>query len=111
MLPWKDAAENCAFGCPPSAITSLTLDAIQLALTKVAIEHGRTLVPLFDELALAHCGLDARDMPVVVATLEDTLGVNPFDASEEVGFSITLAEFVRLYDRALAQQMFIDLEY
>jgi hypothetical protein len=25
-------------------------------------------------------------------------------------FSITLADLVRLYDRALAQQMFIDLE-
>jgi hypothetical protein len=111
MLSAKDATENSAFSGVPSAITSLTLEAIRSALAKMAAEHGRTLPPLLEEVALAHYGLDAADMAVVVATLEDSLGVNPFGSSERPGFSITLAEFVRLYDRALAQQMFIDLEY
>jgi hypothetical protein len=109
MLPAKDETENSAFSSAYSAITSLSLEAIRSVLAKTAAEHGRTLPPLLEEVALAHYGLD--DMAVVVATLEDSLGVNPFGSSERPGFSITLAEFVRLYDRALAQQMFIDLEY
>jgi hypothetical protein len=111
MLPAKDTAENCALSSTPSAITSLTLEAIRSALTRVAAEHGRTLPPLLEDVALAHYGLDTADMAVVVATLEDSLGVDPFSSSEGPGFSVTLVEFVRLYDRALAQQMFIDLEY
>jgi len=111
MLHHKDSPGSDAPNGAASAITSLTVEAIRRALTEVATEHGRTMPPLFDDLPLARCGLDSVSMGRVVATLEDSLGVNPFVSSEGVGFSITLGEFVRLYDRALAQQMFIDLEY
>jgi len=111
MLDFEESAGIDFPSGAASAISSLTRDAIRSALTEVATEQGRTLLPLLDDLPLARCGLDSVDMGIVVAKLEDYLGVNPFASSKGVGFSVTLAEFVRLYDRALAQQMFIDLEY
>jgi hypothetical protein len=91
-------------------IAALTLDAIRGALARVAAERGCTLMPLVEGLPLNRCGLDRGELATVVAMLEDALGVNPFTSSEAPGY-ITLAEFVGAYDRELAKQMFIDLEY
>jgi hypothetical protein len=55
-----------------------------------------------DELRLTECGLDSLSFAIVVASLEDALGVDPFNSSEWVDFPVTLGDFVRLYDRAVA---------
>ena len=64
----------------------------------VAREHGKILAPLKDDLVLAECGLDSLGFAVLVARLEDTLGVDPFTASEEAVFPLTLGEFVKVYE-------------
>lgn len=66
----------------------------------VAREHGKTLAPLSDNLVLVDSGLDSLCFAILVAKLEDRLGVDPFTASDDVSFPVTFGDFVRLYDHA-----------
>ena len=70
-------------------------------MEEVAREHGKILAPLKDDLVLAECGLDSLGFAVLVARLEDTLGVDPFTASEEVVFPVTLGDFVKVYENGI----------
>jgi acyl carrier protein len=70
-------------------------------MEEVAREHGKILAPLKDDLVLAECGLDSLGFAVLVARLEDTLGVDPFTASEEVVFPVTLGDFVKVYENGV----------
>ena len=67
-------------------------------MEQVAREHGRILPPLIDELLLANCGLDSLGFAVLVARLEDTLGIDPFTAAEDAFFPVTLGDFVKVYE-------------
>jgi acyl carrier protein len=66
----------------------------------VAREHGKILAPLKDDLVLAECGLDSLGFVVLVARLEDTLGVD-LTAAEEAVFPVTLGEFVKVYENGV----------
>jgi hypothetical protein len=57
---------------------------------------------LSDNLVLLESGLDSFCFAIVVARLEDTLGVDPFTAAEDVYFPVTLGEFVKFYEDATA---------
>ena len=67
---------------------------------QVAQEHGNSLAPLVDNLALVGSGLDSLGFAVVVARLEDRLGVDPFNDSEGALFPVTFGEFVQCYENA-----------
>jgi len=67
-------------------------------MEQVAQEHGRILAPLNDDLALANCGLDSLSFAVLVARLEDTLGIDPFTAAGDAFFPVTLGDFVKVYE-------------
>jgi acyl carrier protein len=67
-------------------------------MVQVAREHGKTLAPLDDGLALLDSGLDSLGIAVLVARLEDRLGVDPFTAAEDVQFPVTIGDFVRAYE-------------
>ena len=67
-------------------------------MEQVAREHGKILAPLKEELILAECGLDSLGFAVLVARLEDTLGIDPFTAAEDAYFPVTLGEFVKVYE-------------
>ena len=67
-------------------------------MEEVAREHGKILAPLDDELVLANSGLDSLGFAVLVARLEDTLGVDPFTAAEDAFFPVTLGDFVKVYE-------------
>jgi acyl carrier protein len=67
-------------------------------MTQVAREHGKVLAPLNDELVLADCGLDSLGFAVLVARLEDQLGIDPFTTAEDVFFPITFGDFVKVYE-------------
>lgn len=65
---------------------------------QVAIEQERTLSPLSDDLKLVQSGLDSLSFALIVARLEDALGIDPFSAGESVQFPVTFGDFVRLYE-------------
>ncbi len=70
-------------------------------MEEVAREHGKILAPLEDDLVLAESGLDSLGFAVLVARLEDTLGVDPFTAADEAVFPLTLGDFVKVYENGV----------
>ena len=73
---------------------SIKLTIIQ-QMEQIAREHGKILAPLKEDLVLADCGLDSLGFAVLVARLEDRLGIDPFSAAEEAVFPVTLGDFVK----------------
>ena len=67
-------------------------------MERVAREHGKLLAPLKDDLVLTDSGLDSLGFAVLVARLEETLGVDPFTAADNAVFPVTLGDFVKVYE-------------
>ena len=67
-------------------------------MAQVAREQGKTLAPLSDELVLLESGLNSLGFAVLVARLEDKLGVDPFTASEDAIFPVTFGDLVKVYE-------------
>jgi acyl carrier protein len=67
---------------------------------QVAREQNKKLAALDDHQQLVDLGLDSLCLAIIVARLEDALGVDPFSASEDVVFPSTFGDFVRFYQDA-----------
>jgi acyl carrier protein len=67
---------------------------------QVAEEQNRVLAALTDDLPLLESGLDSLCLAVIVARLEDVLGVDPFTKSGDAPFPVTLGDFIRTYEHA-----------
>jgi hypothetical protein len=69
---------------------------------QVAREQDKLLAPLVDDLPLLESGLDSLCFAIIVARLEDALGVDPFGAAtaEDGRFPVTLGELVNFYENA-----------
>jgi acyl carrier protein len=67
---------------------------------QVAKEKKVELPALNDGLVLLESGLDSLSFAIVVARLEDELGVDPFSEDEDVEIPITLIDFIRIYEDA-----------
>jgi len=67
---------------------------------QVAKEHGKNLMPLSDELILEESGLDSLCFAIIVARLEDELGIDPFSSTEDYDFPVTFGDFVKYYEIA-----------
>ncbi len=76
--------------------------AVLSQFEQVAREQDKFLAPLNDDLALMDSGLDSLCFAIIVARLEDTLGVDPLSTAEDVRFPVTLGDFVRFYENAAA---------
>ncbi len=69
-------------------------------IEQIAQQHQKTLAPLTDDSILMNTGLDSLCFAVLVARLEDRFGVDPFSASDDVSFPVTVGDFVRIYEHA-----------
>ena len=69
---------------------------------EVADREQKMLAPLHDDAPLLELGLDSLCYAIIVALLEDELGLDPFSESEDGAFPVTFGEFVKLYDDAPA---------
>ena len=67
---------------------------------QVAREQDKPLVPLTADTVLLESGLDSLCFAIIVARLEEQLGVDPFTASEDVYFPVTLGDFIKFYQDA-----------
>jgi acyl carrier protein len=65
---------------------------------QVAVEQHRKLAKLTDDLKLLDSGLDSLSFALIVARLEDALGIDPFDVADDVKFPVTFGDFVKLYE-------------
>jgi len=72
------------------------------AMQQIATEQQVTLPPLTDELSLHETGFDSLGFAILVARLEDDLGIDPFTISEDAAFPLTVGDFVRAYENVPA---------
>ncbi len=67
---------------------------------QVAEEQKRPLAKLADDVPLLDTGLDSLCFAIVVAQIEDEVGLDPFSASDEVQFPVTVGDFIKCYEDA-----------
>jgi acyl carrier protein len=72
------------------------------AIRQVAEEQKVTLPPLDDELSLHETGFDSLGFAILVARLEDEIGVDPFTLSEDATFPLTIGDFIKAYENVPA---------
>jgi hypothetical protein len=65
-------------------------------------QHGKALAPLADDLPLLNTGLDSLCIAVLVARLDDRLGVDPFSDDRNGSLPVTVGDFITLYENAAA---------
>jgi acyl carrier protein len=71
------------------------------AMQQIAAEQQVTLPPLNDDLPLQDTGFDSLGFAILVARLEDDLGIDPF-TTLDAAFPLTMADLVRAYENASA---------
>ena len=69
-------------------------------IQQIAADQKRSLPPLSDDLVLLDSGLDSLAIAILVARLEDTLGIDPFTESDAVAYPVTLGDFIKFYEHA-----------
>jgi hypothetical protein len=67
---------------------------------QVARDQHKQLAALTPDMVLLDSSLDSLCFAIIMARLEDALGVDPFAAAEDVVFPATLGEFVKFYEDA-----------
>lgn len=72
------------------------------AMRQIAEEQKVNLPPLENELTLQEIGFDSLAFAILVARLEDDLGIDPFTIAEDSGFPSTIGEFVKAYENVPA---------
>ena len=69
-------------------------------IARVAQQQGKNLAPLTDDLRLLNSGLDSLCIAIIVASLDDELGLDPLSDGDNVAFPVTLGDFIHLYESA-----------
>ena len=72
------------------------------AIEQIAVEQQVKLPPLDDALSLHETGFDSLGFAILVARLEDDLGIDPFTIAEDAAFPHTVGEFIRAYENVPA---------
>lgn len=67
---------------------------------RVARQQGRHLAPLSDSLPLLETGLDSLCIAILVASLDDELGLDPLSDETNTRFPVTLGDFIAVYEGA-----------
>jgi acyl carrier protein len=73
-------------------------ETVKAQFEQVAVEQHRKLSRLSDDLKLLDSGLDSLSFALIVVRLEEALGFDPFQSSEDMKFPVTYGEFVKLYE-------------
>ncbi len=68
-------------------------------IVQVGEQQSRRLAPLTDDLRLLDSGLDSLCFAILVARLDDELGLDPL-SNEAHAFPVTIGDFIRLYEHA-----------
>jgi len=69
-------------------------------IRQIGVETNKELPPLTDDLALLDSGLDSLAIAILVARVEDALGIDPFTESGDISYPVTLGDFIRFYENA-----------
>jgi acyl carrier protein len=69
-------------------------------IQRLAEAEDKQVPALTDDLVLLNSGLDSLAIAILVARLEETLGLDPFTQSDDIYYPVTLGDFVRSYENA-----------
>lgn len=72
------------------------------AIEQIAVEQHVTLPPLADNLSLRETGFNSLAFAILVARLEDELGIDPFTISADASFPTTIGDLIQVYENAPA---------
>ena len=75
---------------------------IIFAMQQIAREQQVKLPPLDDDLSLHETGFDSLGFAILVARLEDDLGIDPFTIAEDAAFPLTIGDFIKAYENVPA---------
>ena len=78
--------------------------AVIAEIQRIAEAENKKVPPLTEDLVLLNSGLDSLAIAILVARLEETLGLDPFTDSEDVFYPVTLGDFIRAYERAATKE-------
>lgn len=76
-------------------------DVVYTQVKAVAEQNNKILAPLTDEVLLLESGLDSLCVAILVANLEDELGVDPFGSGDDMQMPQTLGDLVQVYENAM----------
>jgi acyl carrier protein len=79
-----------------SSIRTTILSEIQ----ELAQAEQKPVPELKDDLVLLESGMDSLMIAILVARLEEKLGLDPFTDSADVFYPVTLGDFIKAYERA-----------
>lgn len=104
MFPISGVLKLALLECPVfQGFAVMDLQAMIIEqFEQVARDQEKKLGRLAPDTVLLDSGLDSLCFAIVVARLEDELGVDPFTASDDVFFPVTVGEFVKFYEDAAA---------
>jgi hypothetical protein len=69
-------------------------------IRRLAENEEAKLSPLTKELVLLESGLDSLAIAILVARLEEVLNLDPFSASDDIYYPVTLGDFINAYEDA-----------
>jgi acyl carrier protein len=72
------------------------------AMRQIAVEQQVMLPPITDDLNLHETGFDSLGFAILVARLEDDLGIDPFTMSDDAAFPLTVGDFIGAYENVPA---------
>jgi acyl carrier protein len=75
-------------------------ETIVAEVERIAADNGGSSPRLTDDLVLLDSGLDSLAIAILVARLEDALGIDPFTETDDVAYPVTFGDFVKFYEVA-----------
>ena len=85
-----------------SDVREVIIDSIHRVAEQNDLEISSELT---DESILLQSGLDSLGFAILVADLEENLGIDPFVMMDEPVYPTTLGEFVAIYEKFTKQEV------
>ena len=79
-------------------------EIVTTELVRIGEQQGKSMPPLSDTLPLLDSGLDSLCLAILVATLDDRLGLDPFDGDGPVNFPVTVGALIGAYEAAAGRR-------
>ena len=73
---------------------------VHAEIAAVAAEQEKRMPPITDDLVMLETEFDSLCFALLVARMEDLVGVDPFSTLEVADLPVTLGDLVALYERA-----------
>jgi acyl carrier protein len=76
-------------------------DIVYAQIKSVAARHNKPLSDFTDSTNLLETGLDSLCMASLIASLDDTLKVDPFGTGDEIYMPVSVGDLVSIYAAAV----------